>query len=129
MCDNSSVDCISNGAGICCVIRCTKNKFKNTCFFLNFINLFLFLYSIGPIIEICFIVFYCHDRHHHFFGKSWFDNSRHILNIFFSFIVMILYIFVASLHSIYCNEVDTITTNISWKITGVHCYYHLFYNK
>ena len=100
-----------------------KINLKIFAYFINFINLILCHYAIGPIIEICFIVFYCHDGHHNILEISCYNNSRHILNILFSFIIMILYIFVASLHSIYCNEVGTITTNMSWKITRVHCYY------
>ena len=104
-----------------------KINLKIFAYFVNFINLILYYYAIGPFIEICLIVFYCHNGHHNFLNISCYNNSGHILNVLFSIIIMLLYIFVASLHAIYCNEVGTITTNMSRKITRVHCYYEFIF--
>ena len=100
-----------------------KINLKIFAYLTNFINLIICHYAIGPIIEICFIVFYCHNGHHNFLEVSCYNNSEHILNVLFSCIIVLLYIFVASMHAIYVNEVGTITTNMSRKITRVHCYY------
>ena len=104
-----------------------KINLKIFVYLINFINLIICYYAIGPIIEICLIVFNCHNGHHNFLNVSCYSNSAHILNIIFSIIIMILYIFVASLHSIYCNEVGTIMTNMNRKITRIHCYYEFIF--
>ena len=104
-----------------------KINLKIFSYIINLINIILYHYAIGPIIEICLIVFKCKNGNHEYLNTSCYNNSGHILNIFFSCIIMLLYFFVVGLHSIYCNEVGTITTNMRKKITRVHCYYEFIF--
>ena len=103
-----------------------KINLKIFAYFINFINLILNNYAIGPIIEICLFVFYCNNGQHLILNSKCY-NTEHIINIIISCLIMLLYILVASLHSIYCNEVGTITTNMSRKITRVHCHYEFIF--
>ena len=103
-----------------------KINLKIFVYFINFINLILNNYAIGPIIEICLFVFYCNNGQHLILNSKCY-NTEHIINIIISCLIMLLYILVASLHSIYCNEVGTITTNMSRKITRVHCHYEFIF--
>ena len=43
-----------------------KINLKIFVYLINFINLIICYYAIGPIIEICLIVFNCHNGHHNF---------------------------------------------------------------
>ena len=104
-----------------------KINLKLIIYIINLINLILYHYAIGPIIEICLFVFRCHNGYHEFQNKKCYNSSGHFLNIFFSCILILLYFFVVSIHSIYCNEVGTITTNMRKKITRVHCYYEFIF--
>ena len=104
-----------------------KINLKIFTYIINLINIILYHYAIGPIIEICLIVFNCQKGHHALLNTTCYNNSGHALNIFFSCLIMLLYFFVVSIHSIYCNEVGTITTNMRKKITRVHCYYEFIF--
>ena len=104
-----------------------KINLKIFTYIINLINIILYHYAIGPIIEICLIVFRCNNGYHELLNTSCYNNSGHVLNIFFSCVIMLLYFFVVGLHSIYCNEIGNITTNMRKKITRVHCYYEFIF--
>ena len=100
-----------------------KINLKIFAYFINLINIILYHYGIGPVVSICLIIFQCQRGVHSIFGNQCFDNSTNYINIICSLIVLILYVLVMSLYTIYCNEIGTITTNMNQKITRIHSYY------
>ena len=61
-----------------------KINLKIFTYIINLINIILYHYAIGPIIEICLIVFNCQKGHHALLNTTCYNNSGHALNIFFS---------------------------------------------
>jgi len=103
-----------------------KINTKYLCKIINLINIIIYYYLIGPVVEICFTSVYCEDKTHKYLKVACFSNKTHLIYIILSFIVMIIYIFIIFIYSFYCNEIDSIKINDNDKTTRVECNYEIY---
>ena len=81
------------------------NKKVNTkyiCKIINLINIIIYYYLIGPVIEICLTSVYCENNTHKL-KVTCFSNKMHLIYTILSFVTMIIYIFIIFIYSFYCN--------------------------
>ena len=86
-------------------------ELSNFIFIINFINIIIYYYLIGPIIDICLMSFWCENGIHKFFQLKCYLNKTHYSYLLISILLLLLYIFVSFFFSKYFNEIDCITTN------------------
>ena len=104
-----------------------KIKLKILLYIVNLINVLIFYYFIGPIIEVSLLVLICEDGKSKYLGVKCFKHFHHLTNLIFSFFIFILYIFVSILYSIFCNEIGSLSTNLGEKLARINCRYELIY--
>ena len=97
-------------------------------YLINFLNIIIFYYLLGPAMEICLLIFSCEKGRHKYLEVECFSNKKHILITIISIFIILIYIFITFIYSIYCNEIGTINVNINEKITRIHCQYEIYYN-
>ena len=96
-------------------------------YLINFFNIIIFYYLIGPIMNISLTSVYCKNNVHKYLYMTCFKTNFHLIIIIFSVLMLILYILVAFLFSFYCNEMEIIKA-ISNKenIFRINCNYEIF---
>ena len=75
---------------------------------INFINIIIFYYLLGPSVEICLLSFWCENNQHKILKIKCYSGKSHISKIIFSILILILYILISFTYSLYCNEIGTI---------------------
>ena len=95
---------------------------------INFINIIIFYYLLGPSVEISLLSFWCENNQHKIFKIKCFSGKTHISNIIFSIIILVLYILVSFMYSLYCNEIGTIFVNGNEKSIRIHSNYENLFN-
>jgi len=90
------------------------NKKINTPFLVylvNFLNLILNYYLIGPAIEIALTSVWCENNIHKYLQVECFKNETHLLFTILSILMLLLYIFISFIYSFYCNVIEIIEAN------------------
>ena len=100
-------------------------EIKSLIFIINTLNIIIFHYLLGPSLVICLMIFSCDNDQEKFLKIKCFTNQKILFNTL-SIIILLLYIFVSFIYSIYCNEIGAIAKNINKKLTRIHCNYELF---
>jgi len=95
-------------------------------FIINCFNLIIYYYLVGPIIEISLSSVLCENNTHKYLQIKCFTNSTHLLIFVASFIMMLLYIFISFIYSIYCNRIGRIVSNLNESTVRINCNYELF---
>ena len=95
-------------------------------YLVNLINMIILYYFIGPALDVNLISFMCQNGKHQFLQVKCFSDKKHILNFTFSLFLLLLYILVASLYSIFCNEVGSININKDETFARIDCNYEFF---
>ena len=95
---------------------------------INFINIVIFYYLLGPCIEICLLSFWCEDNQHKIFKIKCYSGKTHLSNVIFSIFILVLYILVSFMYSLYCNQIGTIFANGNEKTIRIHSNYENLYN-
>ena len=95
-------------------------------YIINLINMIIFYYLEGPILDIGMIIFWCEDGKHKFLEVECFKSSLHIVNIIFSILLFLLIIFIASLYSFFFNKLGSIVSDISETADSIKCNYEIF---
>ena len=92
---------------------------------LNYFNLLLMDYLIGPIIIITLLSTKCDNNNEHILlHNKCFSNVSHICVVIFGFINLIFYLIYTILMSIYYNEIGAVNEN---KLNArINCNYELF---
>ena len=95
---------------------------------INFINIIIFYYLLGPCIEICLLSFWCENNQHKIFKIKCYSGKIHLSNIIFSIFILVLYILISFMYSLYCNEIGTIFNNGKEKTIRIHSNYDNLFN-
>ena len=95
---------------------------------INFINIVIFYYLLGPCIEICLLSFWCEDNQHKILKIKCYSGKTHLSNVIFSIFILVLYILVSFMYSLYCNQIGTIFANGNEKTIRIHSNYENLYN-
>ncbi len=103
-----------------------KINLKIFVYIINLINMIIFYYLEGPILEVGIIAFWCEDGKHKFLEVECFKSSLHIVNIIFSILLFLLIIFIASLYSFFFNKLGSIVSDISETADSIKCNYEIF---
>ena len=103
-----------------------KHKYKLFAYIVNLINMIIFYYFIGPLIDISFKVFLCENGINKILQVKCYKNIKHIIYFICSILLFILYIFIASLYSFFFNRIGAITPNIKETIIRIDSKYELF---
>ena len=101
-------------------------EFPNLIFIINLINIIIFYYLIGPIVDICLMTFWCENGIHKFFYVKCYFNKTHYNYLIISILLLLLYIIVSFFFSKYCNEIGYITINKKEKLTRISNNYEIF---
>ena len=95
-------------------------------FIINCLNLIIYYYLVGPVMEISLTSVLCENHIHKYLEVNCFSNSTHLIIFVLSFIMMLLYIFISFIYSIYCNRIGRITNNLNKTANRINCNYELF---
>jgi len=95
---------------------------------INFINIIIFYYLLGPSVEISLLSFWCENSQHKIFKIKCYSNKAHLSNIIFSILILVLYILISFMYSLYCNEIGTIFANDIEKSIRIHSKYENLFN-
>ena len=104
-----------------------KIKTRLVIFIINFLNIIIFYYLIGPIINIGLESILCNNNTHKYLQIACFSNAKHLLITILSLLMILLYIFISFLYTFYSNEMEAIKT-ISLKENTfiINCNYDVF---
>ena len=103
-----------------------KHNFNLFAYIVNLINMIIFYYFIGPLIDISFKAFLCENGLHKIIQVKCYKNIKHIICLICSILLFILYIFIATLYSIFFNRIGAITPNIKETMIRIDSKYELF---
>jgi len=95
---------------------------------INFINIIIFYYLLGPSVEISLLSFWCENNQHKIFKIKCYSGKAHISNVIFSILILVLYILVSFVYSLYCNEIGTVFANGNEKTIRIHSNYENLFN-
>lgn len=96
-------------------------------FIINLINVIIFYYLIGPIINISLSSIWCENNIHKYMNVTCYKDPYHLVITILSLFMLILYIFVAFLFSFYCNEIENIKAIVNKDNTfRINCNYEIF---
>ena len=95
---------------------------------INFINIIIFYYLLGPSIEISLLSFWCENNQHKIFKIRCYSGKTHISYVILSILILILYILISFMYSLYCNEIGTIFVNGNEKLIRIHSNYENLFN-
>ena len=111
------------------IISFSANKVINVAeiiFCINFLNIIIFYYLIGPITEISLSSLWCENGIHKFLKVSCYTNSAHLFFFLISFIFLILFFIITFNYSLYFFEIDLITKKSEENIARNNCNYELY---
>ena len=111
------------------IILFTSNKlnFSFLLYIINFLNLIINYYLLGPSIEVALTSVWCEDNVHKYLQVECFKNNMHLTFTILSVLMLLLYIFISFIHSFYCNEIELVMTNTKGnKVIRVDCNYETF---
>ena len=94
---------------------------------INLINIIIFYYLLFPAMEIYSISFLCQNGKNVYMQLNCFSTKIRIINIIFSILVCLLYIFIAVAYSIFFKEIGLISKNKNEKITRINSNYELLF--
>ena len=103
-----------------------KQEPKIIIYIINFLNIIIYYYLIGPTTEICLMCFWCENGQQKFFKMECYSNFSHYLIIMISILILILYIIVSIIYSFYCNEIGSRTIDLNKKMCRIHNNYEIF---
>ena len=103
-----------------------KSNVSYLCIIINLLNIIIFYYLIGPAVEIALTSIWCENKSHKYLRITCFNNSIHLIYTIFSFIMLLLYIFLTFIYCFYCNEIDIIITNSRENISRLDCNYEIY---
>ena len=95
-------------------------------FIINCLNLIIYYYLVGSVMEISLTSLLCENHTHKYLQVSCFSNSTHLIIFVLSFIMMLFYIFISFIYSIYCNGIGRIANNLNGSTNRINCNYELF---
>ena len=96
-------------------------------FIINFLNIIIFYYLIGPIIEISLTSIWCENNIHKYLYSSCYTSTNHLIITILSFLMLLLYILVSFIYSYYSRELEAIKA-ISSKGNNfrIYCNYEIY---
>ena len=77
----------------------------------NLINIIIFYYLLGPVMELYSASFFCQNGKNIYLQVNCFSKKMHIVNLIFSLLFYLLYICIAVLYSLFCFEIGIISIN------------------
>ena len=80
----------------------------------------------GPSVDISLTSIWCEEKNHRYLKIPCFSTTRHLLYIIFSFLMLLLFLFISFIYSFYCNEIELIETNSNENITRIQCNYEIY---
>ena len=106
----------------------TNKKINSTyfCLVINFLNIIIYYYLMGPSVDISLTSIWCEEKNHRYLKIPCFSNTRHLLYTILSFLMLLLFLFISFIYSFYCNEIELIETNSNENITRVQCNYEIY---
>ena len=111
------------------IILFAKNKVNLSflVYIVNFLNLIINYYLLGPSIEVSLTSVWCENKIHKYLQVECFKNKMHLTFTILSILMLLLYIFVSFIYSFYCNEIELIMTSTKGnKIIRIDCNYETF---
>ena len=105
------------------------NNIENISIILKIVEIIgtiIFHYLIGPEIIICLMSIACEDGNHKILETKCFSSTLHLIIIILSFIMLLFYIFLSFLFSVFRNVIDIITTDSKDKTFRISCNYELY---
>ena len=90
------------------------------------IGTFIYHYCIGPIIIICLKSLLCKDGNHIYLESECFTSTFHLVIMILSFIMLIFYLFLSFLYSIFSNVIDLISTDSRDRAFHISCNYEVY---
>ena len=96
---------------------------------INFINITIFYYLLGPSVEISLLPFWCENNQHKIFKIKCYSGKTHISYVIFSILILVLYILISFMYSLYCNEIGTIFDNGNEKLIRILMKIYLILSK
>ena len=103
-----------------------KIKLMPIIYIVNITNTIIYYYFVGPALGISGISFWCGPEGHVFLKLICYTSVKHLSYVFLTFIIIILYGFIAVIYSLFYIELGFITTNLNKKLTGIRSKYELF---
>ena len=91
---------------------------------INYLNIVIFYYFIGPSVNILLISTWCENGSHIYLGSTCYTTS-HLIYFIISIIIFLLSFVISFIYSFYCNEIELITTNLSGSNARINCNYEL----
>ena len=104
------------------------NKKYNLSFLIlmvNLLNLIIYYYLIGPLIAISLMSLTCQNKINESLSILCFSNSKHLYFLIFYFIILLLYIIMSFLYSLYFTNVGLITNDIRNNLNRTICKYEI----
>ena len=103
-----------------------KISTKFCIYIIDIIQLLIFYYLIGPVIEICLHGFSCDKGVHRYIGKKCYSNIIHLIVLIISVFMLLMYIVLAFLYALYMNEVGIISTTSKRNTSRFGCNYEIY---
>ena len=111
------------------IISLVTFKILNTSFLIfiiNFLNILIYYYIIGPTIEVSLTSIWCENKIHKYLQVNCYSNPTHLLFLGISLVILLLSIFISFIYSFYCNRIGIISINIKESIIRINCNYETF---
>lgn len=107
-------------------IRIRKFYLNLPIYFINFVNILITNYLIGPIVQISILSINCKDSKHFYLQVDCFKDISHLLILVASIINLLFFLIFSVLLSIYFNEIGSVNEN---KVSGrINCNYEIYMN-
>ena len=95
-------------------------------YIINFINIIIYYYLIGPMINVSLASIWCENNEHKYLQSKCFSNPIHLCITILSFVILLIYLIVAFMYTFYSSEIESITENIKENTFRINCNYEIF---
>ena len=107
-------------------IRIRKFYMNLPIYCLNFVNILITNYLIGPIVQISILSTNCKNNKHIYLDVDCYSDISHLLIFIASMINLVFFLIFSVLLSIYFNEIGSVNEN---KVSGrINCNYEIYMN-
>ena len=95
-------------------------------YIVDIMQLLIFYYLIGPVVEICLHAFSCDKGIHRHTGEKCYTNITHLIILIISIFMLIMYIFFSLLYVLFMNEIGIISTSCKRNTSRFGCNYEIY---
>ena len=104
-----------------------KMKLSYMALIINILNVIIYYYLLGPVINILLTSTWCDNGIHKYLRTSCYKTNQHLVITILSILTIYHYLVVCVVYSFYCNEIDLIIMNNNDNNTRVSCNYEVYF--